>query len=132
MSYERIRIQGWPVLKGNPGHEIVEKPFLDILPGCRINKIGRLTNNGKESSSCRVLEITPFMTFVGWFFCEEGSFLAFRLPDNGITGWDLFNPQLPVYSLFVPNIQEGQEPELILQNVDTRSIRIFKAVFSLF
>lgn len=132
MDYEKICIQGFPALKGDPGQELVKQPFLDILPGDKISGVGRFTESGKESSSCRVLEVSPFMTFSGWFYCNKVSYLAFRLPDDGVAGWSLFNPQMPVYVLFIPNVISGYEPELILQNFSSNAVLVYKAVFSLF
>ncbi len=129
-SYDKILIDGYPYLKGNPPFNKVS--YLGLNIGDKIHKIGRLSKNGKETSANRIFTCKPYMTYSGMFIDKEENriFLAFLLPSDGITGWNLFNPKRDIYCLFsfIDDVK-GEEPELIRPNLKELTIQIYKANF---
>ncbi len=130
--YSKILIDGFPYLKGRPPLEKIS--YLGLNIGDKVHKIGRKSENGKETSATRILEVEPYMTYMGIFKDRElgQEFLAFLFTEDSVTGWSLFNPKQDVYCLmgFIDDV-EGEEPELIRANVYDLTIQIYKACFEL-
>lgn len=123
-----IMIEGYPMLDGYSEFELKDR--FDLKIGDKINQIGRLTKSGRESSSCRVMKITPHMTYSGLVRIQGIEFMAFKLPEDGVSGFTAEYSKREIFSLWKVVEVKGYEPELILHNDISETIEIHKAVFN--
>lgn len=128
-NYERVLIGGFPMLMGDPSEDVRLESLFDLNIGDRIKAIGRLTKSGKESSSCRVHRVSPYMTYSGLYEYNDTTYMAFLLPPGGVVGWSEQTPEVDIYGLFAVNVVPGEEAEVILPNYEKRVPLIFKAKF---
>jgi hypothetical protein len=130
-SFDICHIKGKPFAAGAP--PIVAEAFGNLLPGAKVQKIGRPGKNGKITSSARVDEWTPWVEFAGSFYADllelgsDQKYLAFRLPSGGLVKKGSGPVERPFYALYCVVSPE----EIIFQNFKTLSIYIFRAVFEL-
>lgn len=97
---EQILIKGYPHLKGSDVLQYLRnEDFFSLHVGDKVSQIG----DGRNNSTHRTLYIKPYMTYAG-VYCspdENEKYYCFLLPKNGVSGWNIFNPEQPVYSCFV-------------------------------
>lgn len=131
-DFDKILIQGYKMTYGKPYLEETEK--FGLNPGDKINRIGRKTANGCDSYSCRMKEFSPFIEYSGLFHLKGQEFMAFKLPEGGVSGFSLFKEVRDIYSLWQPidHSGSGEESELLLFDHDSDTPLIYKAVFSLY
>lgn len=92
---EQVLIQGFPHLLGDPVFK--SEPFHSLKVGDKVSRIG----DGRNSSTHRTLEITPYMTYAGSYIASDGEkYYCFKLPESGVSGWNLFRPKTDVYACF--------------------------------
>ncbi len=127
-KYKIVLIDGFLMLYGDAKADLKNIDMFGLKVGDKVKKIGRLSANGKVTSSTRIFEVKPYMTYSGMFFIDEDEYMAFLMPEEYFK-WDLFTPRVDIYSLFSFINIEDNEPELILQNIPNLSIEIFKAQF---
>jgi hypothetical protein len=127
MEFEEIEVCGVFYLIGNPEEKLMKFPWINLNIDDKVTKIGRLTKNGKESSSCRVHKTEPYMTYKGQYWDNNNlMWLVFLLPE-------LFKAtQQPFYFMMCPLICPGEEPELLVPNYKDKTIAIYKAEFELY
>jgi len=118
-TYQRILCQGYPYLKGKV--DLKQESLFGLTPNDRISSIGRPI----ETSANRHDEFQPFVTYSGSITLDDELYMAFLLPEDAITGWNLFNPVQPLYKLYavIP------DQELICPNFQDQTIRIHKPIF---
>lgn len=130
-SYEHALVGGMHMLIGNPLSEIEPLSRFGLEVNSKVSQVGRYTANGKESSSCRVRKITPFMTYKGVYRFEDSEHMAFLLPPGGVTGWKDNETPKDIYSLWSINDGSSIEPELVVFDYDINSIYIYKPEFKI-
>eukprot|EP01029_Cantina_marsupialis_P030381 TRINITY_DN8214_c0_g1_i1.p1 TRINITY_DN8214_c0_g1~~TRINITY_DN8214_c0_g1_i1.p1 ORF type:complete len:230 (-),score=50.93 TRINITY_DN8214_c0_g1_i1:687-1274(-) len=128
-EFNKILIEGYQMTYGKPNLEEVEK--FGLKPGDKINRIGRETENGRQSYACRMKEFTPYIEYAGLFHLENREFMAFKLPEGGVGGFDLFKEVRDIYSLWETIEHSESEPELMLFDHDSDTPEVHKAVFNL-
>lgn len=131
-SYERALIGGFPMLMGDPSRDLRFESMFELNIGDKVKTIGRRTISGKESSSCRVHNVNPYMTYSGLYEYDDILYMAFLLPPGGVVGWDEQTPEVDVYGLFAVNVVPGEEAEVVLPNYQKRAPLVFKAKFELY
>lgn len=93
---EQVCISGFPHLLGDPSFN--NESFHSLKVGDKISRIG----DGRNSSTHRTLEITPYMTYSGSYIANDGKkYFCFKLPENGVSGWNLFRQKTDVYACLV-------------------------------
>lgn len=93
---EQILIEGYPHLIGDP--ILQRESFHSLNVGDKVSRIG----DGRNTSTHRTLHITPFMTYAGSYVATDGEkYFCFKLPDNGVSGWNLFRSKKDVYTCMV-------------------------------
>ena len=123
----RVLIEGCKHLMGNPMGEIEKIPMFDLQPGDKIKQIGRTTDNGKFSSSCRLLKLTTYVTYSGVWTCEEDQHLAFKINPDEVDG---LRKDENVYMLFdIVHDPQKNHTELIRYDYDKDSIHIYQLNF---
>lgn len=127
IKFTAVLIEGYPMLMGEP--PIIDQEKFGLKIGDPIIQIGRNTPNGRESTSCRIKRFHPPITYSGIMKDGDINYLAFKLPRGGVSGFNLFCPEQPIYSLWRVVEVEGYEPELILDDYNSNSPEIYKADF---
>lgn len=121
------KINGRPGVYGDI--DLIYRGFQDIVPGDTITSIGKLSKNGKITSSRRVdrFKVNP-ATFAGWYFSEfyNAEVLAFELDYYVLdtNGDDIGK----IYGLYFA----ANDDELWVSLPDTLGILIYKAKFNLY
>jgi hypothetical protein len=98
-----------------------------LSPGDKVTRIGTPNKNGNETSNHRFDDFSQPLTYSGTIKLADGEYAAFLFPDEGVSGWDLFNPPQPVYLVYVV-LWENEE--LIRQLHRINNIYIYKAKFN--
>ncbi|GGH02949.1 hypothetical protein [Pedobacter zeae] len=112
-----------PYLVGEHDNLLKKETKFGLEPGTKVLAIGRLTANGKQSSSCRLLETTTPIEYRGVLNIENESFLAFLIAPSEVQGTNL-----PVYKLFT---YSDKGNELYIPSIKSQTIAIYKAVFKI-
>ena len=110
-----------PYLVGDYDGILEKRIKFGLAPGTKVLSIGRLTKNGKQSSSCRLLETPTPMEYRGILNIENERFLAFLIAQGEVEGTDK-----PVYKLFH---YSDEFMELYVPGIKSQTIAIYKAVF---
>lgn len=118
---KKILIKGYPYLVGEC--EFIQRQAFGLHPGDLVTIIGL----PPDTSANRQDFFEPYVSYSGLIELDDDLFMAFQLPNSGVTGWDLFNPQAPVYKLYIPLFDYN---EMICPNLPGQTIRIFKAKFN--
>lgn len=89
LKMEITIVNGFPLIKETGALEIRRSFFGDLAPGDQIKIIGRAGKNGKITSSHRIDEWDPFITYRGMAMvklpgCPSNECLIFQLPGDGI------------------------------------------------
>lgn len=121
-SFETILIDGYPFLKGYG--QLNPTCLFGLVPEDRLARIGRPI----ETSANRCDEVAPYVTYKGTIILDNQLYLAFLIPAREIIGWDLFNPQKPIYKLYA--VLAGEE--LLCSNFNDLTIRIYKPEFKFY
>lgn len=120
---ERILINGYPCLLGNP--YIEDKSYFNLNPGQKINQIGCGSKNGKESSSSRIQKFDVPITFRGFYDLDGTNFLTFQFEPGYCKGFDLFNPEQNVFTIYEIGDNE------LYQYSEQIGLLIFKPLFKI-
>ena len=128
----KVIVNGLKILLSAKHDNFIKQTFLGLNVGDKVVQIGRKTNNGKYSSSCRIFEVNPYMVYQGLFNDVDHTFICFLLPEGYLTNTDgsIFNNGATLLFSFIDI--PGHEPELILQDYKKLSIMIFKAIFKIY
>ena len=115
---KKMIISGQPCILGECC--FIKEPFLNLLPGAKITKIG----TGKHTGCYSTLRLKTYMTYVGSITIEKEKRFAFEIRPEEIDGWDLFEPMQKVYALFVKvGTDVGKE------DWDNNRLIVYKGVF---
>ncbi|KKN20201.1 hypothetical protein LCGC14_0937820 [marine sediment metagenome] len=124
---KRVLLSGYTGLKGN-NIDFQPEPLFGLEVGTKVKQIGRYKTKGSPtSSSCRVDVFTHPVQYSGTIVLEHNDkltkFMAFQLDKREFTKNP---PKEKVYSLYIPDLKHN---DLILPNIKTQSIRIYRAHF---
>lgn len=95
------------IIKGNrcllgEDVELNGKDCFSLKVGDVVRRIGKW-----KSSSSYEANFNPPAVYSGQIELDH-KYAAFRLPDSGVTGWNLFKPKQPVYMLFAIDEEFGR------------------------
>ena len=126
MKYKGVVVSGYNMLIGDPSEDVIRKPCFALNVGDRIISIGE---KGKRSSSSRYQMFEKEITYTGRMIINDVDCAIFKLYNGAVVGFDLFLEQQDMYIIFkIVDVDNSQE--LILEDEESNSISIFKAVFN--
>lgn len=80
--FERIEIQGEPLIYGSPNLEII--PWYGLSPGTKVTRIGEPAKSGKMTSSSRFDDFMPWVEYAGIIELSRELWMCFKLPPGGV------------------------------------------------
>lgn len=96
-TYRLLNINDLPILQGTPYIKKVWKDYPD-----KIYSFG----NGQSNGSYTTLRFSMPLTYAGETQIEENNFELYKIPDKGISGRNLFNADLPLYLMLIPETED--------------------------
>ena len=96
-SYRLLNINNLPVLQGNPPIKKVDKGYPNTIYSF---------GDGRCNGSYTTLRFSMPLTYEGEIQIEESNFDLYKIPDEGISGKNLFTADVPLYLMLIPEVDD--------------------------